>query len=172
MTEQKPPPSSFDLREEPWIPCVMVDGGDELLSLRHVFQRSTDIARVVGDNPPQSVAVFRVLLAAFWRAHLLLGDLDTSDASDWWQHMFEAESDEISAPVGEYLDERGGRFDLFHPVTPFMQVPDLRKSDGSFQPADRLLPDSESDYFSVRAAHGKEHLTFAEAARALITLHA
>ncbi|GAB3752701.1 type I-E CRISPR-associated protein Cse1/CasA [Zhihengliuella somnathii] len=172
MTEQKPPPSSFDLREEPWIPCAMLDGSNELLSLRHVFDRSTEIARVVGDNPPQSVAVFRTLLVVFWRAHRLHGDLDSNDPATWWQSMFDASPDEIAAPVGDYLDELDKRFDLFHPATPFMQVADLRKPDDSFQGADRLLPDSESDYFSVRSAHGKEHLSFAEAARALITLHA
>ena len=53
-----------------------------------------------------------------------------------------------------------------------MQVHDLHTAKGDTKPVSRLVLDSESEYFSQRAEVALKSLSFAEAARYLVTLHA
>lgn len=166
-----PPPTTFNLVDAPWVSCDRSDGTQALLSLREVFDQASTLSRVTGESPLQATAVLRVLLAIFWRAHIEYGDLPDADPSDWWTEQFTGEGD-LKGPVEDYLSQHRGRFDLVSSAAPFMQVPDLQKKDGSFDEPSRLIPEAESEYFTLREGVGRERLDLAEAARWLVTAHA
>ena len=172
MTDLPHPPSTtFNLVDSPWVSCSRVDGTQAFLSLQEVFEQASTLSRVTGESPLQAAAVLRVLLALFWRAHIEQGDLAEADPSDWWTELFTGGGD-FKGPIDDYLRERHGRFDLINSTTPFMQVSDLQKKDGSFDEPSRLIPEAESEYFTLREGIGKERLELAEAARWLVTAHA
>lgn len=172
-----PPISTFNLLDEAWIPSQLHDGSIIQMSLRTVFEQSTEINRVMGETPLQTVSIYRLLLAIFWRAHVDHGELLDSSPTQWWAKMFAAASSESTSsscvqPVQAYCDTVAARFDLLDPVRPFMQVADLQKPDKSYSGIDRLVVDAESSYFSTRAGTGLDSLSFAEAARWLLVINA
>lgn len=170
-TEEKP---SFSLITKPWIRCVDVKGNVQTLSLSQVFAQARQLVRLSGESPAQDYAVLRVLLVVLWRAHRndpRLSGFDPDGMSDWWLGHFLGE-EELSDPIVDYLEEHADRFYLFHPLTPFMQVADLRTAKGGYDGVSKLIPDSESGYFSMRAGEGLDSLAPAEAARWLIAIQA
>lgn len=165
------PRATFNLVETAWVSCSRLDGGQALLSLREVFESASQVSRLTGESPLQATAVLRVLLTIFWRSHIEYGDLAEADPSDWWTELFVDEGN-FSGPVDEYLKRHHARFDLFNSSTPFMQVADLQKKDGSLDGVSRLIPEAESQYFTLREGPGKESLSLPEAARWLVTVQA
>lgn len=169
-------PPAFSLLTEPWIPVRLADGGETLLSLRQVFDGSAHAVEIRGDSPTQDYAVLRVLLAVFWRAHapaLAVRAGATMDPDSWreetWYDALEGRPD---TAVLDYLDRYRDRFDLLHPTTPFMQVAALDTEKRTRQGVQRIVPEAESPYFTLRAGAGLDALTYAEAARWLIHTHA
>ena len=59
---------SFNLIEEKWLPCVMLDNSLKDLSLRDVLTDATKIRELVGDSPPITIALHRLFLAILHRA--------------------------------------------------------------------------------------------------------
>ncbi|WP_261623803.1 type I-E CRISPR-associated protein Cse1/CasA [Nesterenkonia marinintestina] len=177
MTTETPPTTSkkFDLLEEPWVTCLMIDGQEELLSLRGVLDCCDDISRISGDSPHQATAMLRLLLSIFWRAHLTAGELGRrrTDAEQWWTDLFlDGDRHQVIGPLHAYLQSHSDRFSLFHPTAPFFQVADLQKADESYSPISRLIPEAENDYFALRADEGRAALDYAEAARWLVCIQA
>lgn len=172
------PQTTFSLIDEPWVHCLLSDGTPAELSLREVFTRSDSITRITGESALQAAAVFRTLLVIFWRAHFAHGTLGKHDGSsdyllNWWLDQFNAEDiSEFQPPVLEYLEHHSERFDLLHSEKPFMQVASLTRKDESVDSPSRLVPEAESDYFTMRAGDAKESLSLAEATRWLLTLQA
>lgn len=172
MTNAPAPPSTtFNLVDSAWVSCSRIDGTQTTLSLREVFDQAPQLSRVTGESPLQATAILRVLLTVFWRSHIEHGELAEADPSDWWTDLFVDEGD-FNGPVKQYLEQHHTRFDLVNSPTPFMQVADLQKKDGSFDEASRLIPEAESDYFTLREGPGKECLDLPEAARWLVTAQA
>lgn len=163
---------TFSLLDEPWIRCRRIDGADAVLSLREVFDGSQSVVEIRGESPTQDYAVLRVLLAVFWRAHrgdALVDPGETFDILDWHEIAWNAAT--TGGPdttVLDYLEQHRDRFDLLHPTQPFMQVAALHTSKDSRFPVGRIIPEAESEYFSMRAGSGLDALEFAEAARWLI----
>lgn len=173
MTESK---STFSLVDEPWIQVELVDGEYTEISIREVFDGSQEVRSIKGESAAQDYAVFRVLLAIYWRAHQPEATSSSGglfDASDWvekqWNLARELAPDEVAL---EYLQKYADRFDLLHPEFPFMQVAGLEACNGQRSEIRRITPDSENNYFSMRAGKGNESLSFAEAARWLIYVQA
>lgn len=164
--------ATFSLLDEHWIRCVDAEGTAVELSIRDVFDGSRPVAAIRGEAPTQDYAVLRVLLAIFWRAHhneAVPRPRQPFTYSDWFVERWEAiEDGEPDEAVLDYLDRHADRFDLLHPVTPFMQVADLHTRSGSISDTERVVPEAEDEYFSMRAGVGRESLSFAEAARWLI----
>lgn len=151
----------FDLVDEPWIRVRGLDGQLEAVSLRQCFVRAGEIREIAGDLPTQDFAVLRVLLAVLYRA------LDSSPQDNpavAWQDLWAQPTLPLDA-IDHYLERWRGRWDLFHPEYPFMQVADLRTSKGDARSLEILVPDSES-LFPMRSA--VDTLTPAEAARWVI----
>lgn len=157
----------FSLVDEPWVQVLTTDGEIDEVSLRKLFARATEIREVVGDLPTQAFAIIRLALAILHRA------VDGPADIFAWRELWDAGVVPID-DVEDYLAEHRDRFDLFHPTTPFFQVPDLRTAKGGFSGLEKLVADVPAGhpYFTTRIGRGLERLTPAEAARWLVHLQA
>lgn len=108
---------AFNLIDEPWIPCVLLDGTSVELSLRDALARAHAIAEMAGETPPITVALHRLLLAVLHRC------FGPENARAWGELWRRGSFD--MAPVNVYLDTWRERFDLFHPERPFYQTASL-----------------------------------------------
>ena len=162
----------FNLVDEAWIPVRLKTGEVAELSLQDFFKRVYEIDRIQTDNPLTDVAILGVVLIIFARATFLSEGVKTfGGAAPWIRQMREPDADNLAAVLG-YLEIFKDRFWLVGGDRPFMQVHDLRTAKGDTKPVSRLLLDSESEYFSVRAEKTLDSLSFAEAARYLLTIQA
>lgn len=58
---------SFNLIDEPWIPCIRLDGKPDELSLRAVFAQAHQLREIRGDSPLETASLHRLLLAVLHR---------------------------------------------------------------------------------------------------------
>ncbi len=160
---------TFDLRQQPWIPVRTRQGDVEEVSLVDMFERADDVQGLSGEVPTQVVALYRLMLAILLRAV----DWDPADPIDHWQRAWHGEVD-LGEMVRAYLDRVSDRFDLLHPVTPFLQVPDLRTAKGEFSPLTSLIADVPNNfqYFTTRAGRSLQSIGLGEAARWLLHANA
>ena len=162
----------FNLVDEAWIPVRLKTGEVAELSLHDFFKRVYEIDRIQSDNPLTDVAILGVALIIFARATFLSEGVKTfGGAAPWIRQMRESDANNLAAVLG-YLEIFKDRFWLVSGDRPFMQVHDLHTAKGDTKPVSRLLLDSESEYFSVRAEKTLDSLSFAEAARYLLTIQA
>jgi CRISPR system Cascade subunit CasA len=168
--------AGFDLLDRPWLPLLGRDGSLREHSLLGAFRAAPDAIRIVGEIPTQSFALLRLFLAILHRA--TAADVDGRPRSgpvdlrhwsalrdDWGQ---------VLRAVEDYLGRFRDRFDLFHPVTPFFQVHDLRTASGQVSGLEKLIADvpNGAPLFTTRVGPGLQRLTPAEAARWLVHMHA
>ncbi len=112
---------SFNLLDEPWIPVRSANANDPpviLLSLTEVFKRSNEIRRIEHVRPLVVAALYRLLVAICVRA------LPPERDAERHRHRL-LELSNTGLPVDSilaYLEASRGRFDLFNPDDPFMQV--------------------------------------------------
>lgn len=141
------------------------DGSQMNLSLAEVFVRAGELRRIVGDLPTQEFALLRLLLAVAHDA------LDGPRDIDGWVDLWE--DPECFAPVTSYLDTHRDRFDLLHPVAPFLQTAGLRTARDEVFSLNRIVADVPNGeaFFTARMPE-VERLTFAEAARWVVHAHA
>lgn len=110
---------TFNLVEQPWIPCLKADGSISLLSLREVLVQAHGLAGLAGDSPLETAALYRLLLAVLHSA------LRGPGSARVWAELWQAGSWDQPL-VMSYLDKWASRFDLFDPDHPFYQAPDDR----------------------------------------------
>ncbi|MFD6098263.1 type I-E CRISPR-associated protein Cse1/CasA [Nocardiopsis flavescens] len=158
-------PAAFDLTARPWLPVLRTDGTEAELSLTEVFAQAADLRRLVGDVPTQEFALLRLLLAVLHDA------LDGPENLDDWEELWEEGIP--AAVVADYLHKHRERFDLLHPLTPFLQVAGLRTGKDEYSSPNPIVADvpNNARFFTMRAL-GAQSLTFAEAARWLVHAHA
>jgi CRISPR system Cascade subunit CasA len=113
---------SFNLIEEKWLPCLMLDNSLQYLSLRDVLTDATKIREIVGDSPPVTVALHRLLLAILHRA------LNAPQNYEDWQEFWEAKSWNTGGKLEKYLADWQHRFDLFDENRPFYQASSIKES--------------------------------------------
>lgn len=105
---------SYDLRTEPWIPVLGVDGRRESVGLRDVLRRAHEFLHIDSENPLFKASIIRVLIAILHRA------LDGPSSISELQNLRKAGRFEEKA-ITDYLDSYADRFDLFHEDYPFYQ---------------------------------------------------
>lgn len=169
----------FNLLDEPWIrvmteDCIVVER-----SLMQVLLNSHQYQRLAGELPTQDVALLRLLLAilqtVFYRVDPEGEDdpiEDRAAAIRRWQALWNAGRFPVQ-PIRTYLETWKDRFWLFHQEHPFYQVPAAAL--GTKFKASKLNGElSESAHkmrlFPLRDGEEKETLSYAEAARWLVTL--
>ncbi|BCM71193.1 hypothetical protein EASAB2608_06527 [Streptomyces sp. EAS-AB2608] len=156
---------SFDLTRRPWIPVLHSDGSPHELSLCQVFARAGDLQCVVGDLVTVEFALVRLLLAIAHDA------LDGPGSTEEWAELWE--DPDCFAPVQAYLEEHRERFDLLHPLSPFLQTAGLRTAKDEVFSLNRIVADvpTGEPFFTARMPD-VERLSCAEAARWLVHVHA
>ena len=112
---------TFNLLEEKWLPCVMTDNALRDLSLREVLSEAAQIRELVGDSPPVTIALHRLLLAILH--HALSAPRDTVE----WNTIRESGSFD-HAKLENYFDRWKHRFDLFDANYPFYQSISAREN--------------------------------------------
>lgn len=149
---------SFDLRVEPWIPVIRIDGGFAEFSLRDCFAHGEEVRRISCELPTQSFAILRLLLAI---THDAIGFHSPDDITDVLENGID------TSTVLSYLDGFADRFDLFHPERPFFQVASLRTAKGDASGLEKLISDVPNGdaFLTTRAGRGLSRISAAEAAR-------
>jgi len=153
---------SFNLVDEPWLPCVRLDGATVTLSLRDALTQAHRLQTLTGDSPPQTAALHRLLLAIL---HRVFGPDDYEEWTELWQaEAFEA--DRLEA----YLDDWRHRFDLFDSERPFYQAADRRvKAKSTINLSHDRASGNNATLFDHHTEATGETLTPAQAARVLVT---
>ncbi|MDO5750832.1 MAG: type I-E CRISPR-associated protein Cse1/CasA [Rothia sp. (in: high G+C Gram-positive bacteria)] len=177
MVDSKP---SFNLVDEPWIMVRGIDARNHEVSLRQLFTDAKNIERIDSGSAVQSTATFSLGLTVVVRSIVLdeglfAGLIEAQEEEitrEWVENLLENWEEALLPAISRYLNTYHHRFDLIHPELPFMQVADLHTDKGDIKPVSRLILDSESEYFSMRAEKTLRSLSFAEAARALIEVQA
>ena len=169
----------FNLLDEPWIRVMTQDCAVCERSLTQTLTQSHEFLRLAGETPTQDVAVLRLLLAVlhtvFYRVDADGEDDPVEDASTAvarWRELWSA-GRLPEKPIADYLDTWHDRFWLFHPERPFYQTPGA--DIGTAYEASKLNGElSESSnkprLFPSRTGENKWSLSYAEAARWLVTL--
>ncbi|GGO96997.1 type I-E CRISPR-associated protein Cse1/CasA [Actinomyces gaoshouyii] len=158
---------TFNLLDEPWIKVTRLDGSSDEVSLLSVFQQAEEIAAIHGEIATQDVAILRLLLAICHRTMGGPEDLDTWE--EYWDEPARLGRDAVA-----YLERHRDRFDLRHPDRPFFQVAGIHAASGKISALTSLIADvpNGEPFFTTRIAEGLERMTWAEAARWLIHVHA
>ena len=112
------PTYSFNLVDEPWLPCVRADGTAAVLSLRDTLTQAHQLQSLAGDSPLQTAALHRFLLAIL---HRVFGPAD----EDEWENLWQTEKFD-PGKLNAYLDTWQHRFNLFDTQRPFYQAADKR----------------------------------------------
>jgi len=167
--------ASFDLVDDPWLPCLMTDGGTEDLGLRQVLLDARRVRELSLDVPTQFPPVLRLLLAIVHRALRQPGTSGGPRSMEAWEHLW-ALGALPGGPISRYLNEHRERFRLFHPAAPFMQVAGLKTASAEAKPITQLIPfaatGNNAPLFSATRDADPPLLTCAEAARWLLHVHA
>lgn len=170
MVELEEP--QYNLNSEYWVPVLLSSGKKTEVSLRDLFVGSYDIQAIDTGDPLQDTAILGVALVILARATLRNNEIENFGGSpNWIRQMREPDADNLSG-VLQYLEEFNDRFWLLGGDRPFMQVYDLHTAKGVTKPVSRLLLDSESEHYSMRAEKTLKSLSYAEAARRLVTIQA
>lgn len=148
---------SFNLIEEPWIPCVRTDDTIVEYGLREVLARSHEVREVVGDSPLETAALLRLLLVIL---HRVFGPADP----ETWAKLYEVGRWDMEA-LDTYFGRWKERFDLFHPERPFYQA----KAEHMKEMSISKLVHGYDSLFEHGAIGGGLSLTVPQAARYLVS---
>jgi len=108
--------ATFDLIEQPWVPCRFLNGETRELGLKELFLKATEIAEVSGDTPLEEASLYRFLVTLTHR--IVKGPSSEEEWETLWlQCQFKREQ------IEDYFEKWKDRFDLFHPDFPFFQHP-------------------------------------------------
>jgi len=112
--------ASFNLLDEPWLPCAMLDGSAAELSLTDALLHAHEIRELFDESPLVTVALHRLLLAILHR------NFGPAGVPEWFALWRRARWDETK--LTPYFSRWRERFDLFHPKHPFYQVPEIENA--------------------------------------------
>jgi len=151
----------YNLIDQPWIPCLVMDGGAEELGLRATLLRAREIRGLHGESPLVVASLYRLLLAVLHR--VVAGPRGVNDWEDLWLNGWD------EGAVSGYLDKWRDRFYLFHPEHPFYQWRDKNSREKSIA---NLFPEISSGTNATLFDHNTEatvnEISLAQAARALL----
>ena len=160
---------SFNLIDEPWIPCADLRGKYLKFGVRELIMRAHKLRSIQHPNPLTEAALLRILLALVHRS------VDGPRNSREWKKLYQKGS--FDERITLYLDKWRHRFDLFSSDAPFYQTLGLLVIDSSGKPVPQHIT---SIMFGVASGNNKtlfDHTTNktslkispAEAAQVLVT---
>ena len=156
---------SFNLIDQPWIPCVMSGSGHfEHLGIRDTLLQAGRIHEIADPSPLITPALHRLLLAILHR------NFGPATEDNWFQ-LWEAASFP-SDVLDRYFVRWRCRFDLLDPERPFYQAKSVRAEYAV--PAAKLVPELASGNNATLFDHTTEEhgapFALAKAARSLVAL--
>ena len=107
---------SFNLIDQPWIPCIADEGKFVEVSLRGLLARAHELREISCETPIMSASILPLALAIL---HRVFGPEDY----DEWEMLWQAGKFDMNR-LEDYFEEWHDRFDLFHPERPFYQAKD------------------------------------------------
>jgi len=149
---------SFNLTQEPWIPVVHPDFKVQEISLIELFKTWGNVREIQAENPPTTLAIYRLLLAILHTTHK--GPRD----KDCWMKIYEDDGQKAV----KYLQDNSNRFDLLHPEYPFMQ--DVALVDVKPVPVYSIHTMSTCKVFSHEHEWSGYSITLAQGSRLLVRL--
>lgn len=156
---------SYNLVDQPWIPCLLEQGRVQELGLRDVLARAPEAVDLAGENALVDTAIFRLLLAVL---HRVFGP---GEEPEGWEEIWE----QRAFPLGKldgYLEHWRARFDLFGAEHPFYQERHPEASEKSvISLAYELASGNNATLFDHHYEDGGVTLSPARAARALLVAH-
>jgi CRISPR system Cascade subunit CasA len=158
---------SFNLIDQPWIPCLRLDGTRDELSLHDLIAQAHQLHEIRGDSPLETAALHRLLLAVL---HRVFGPKGWTAWNQLWQRG-QFDMSRLDAYLGRKQVRQ--RFDLFDSKRPFYQSRDPRVSEKSIiSMVLEMASGNNATLFDHSTEDGNVALTPAQAARALITSQA
>ncbi|MCU0514135.1 MAG: type I-E CRISPR-associated protein Cse1/CasA [Anaerolineae bacterium] len=151
---------SFNLIDQPWIPCVTLAGEPVELSLRDLLARAHTLRAIHAETPLMTTALLPLTLALL---HRVFGPRD----SRAWQKLYQAGAFSMP-PLEDYFAAWSARFDLFHPERPFYQMRDERVEPKSLVHLIHSAGNTGTLFTHMNEEQGLR-LTAAQAARHLVT---
>ena len=157
---------SFNLIDQPWIPCTMLDGSHTELSLQDTLLQAHEIREIFDQSPLVTAALHRLLLAILHR------NFGPSSRPEW-QTLWQAgqfDSDRLT----EYFSKWYRRFDLFDDSHPFYQDGGIKVEKGRVKEVEinELIPElaraNNRTLFDHTTDATSPVLSPPEAARALV----
>jgi CRISPR system Cascade subunit CasA len=153
---------TFNLVDQPWIPCIQRNGKVVELALHDLFAKAHELVDIAADSPMENLALYRFLLATL---HRIFGPADENAWENLWlSNVFPM------IEIERYLQEKYERFDLFSPQYPFCQAEDRRVRPKSVVSLKHGIGMAPSDWFNHQVITLDVELTPAEAARDLLTV--
>lgn len=154
---------SFNLIDQPWIPCLTPKGLQVTLSLKETLKQSHKLQGIAADLPLETAAIYRLLIAILHSA--LRGPANASD----WNSLWKIGSWDCPL-LHTYLGVWHDRFDLFDDQQPFFQMKDDRvKPKSIISLALEMASGNNAVLFDHHTEEVPVHLTPAKAARVLIS---
>ncbi|WP_265523172.1 type I-E CRISPR-associated protein Cse1/CasA [Oerskovia flava] len=162
----------FNLIDSAWLPALDHQGQQTDLSLVDAFRRAGELRELTGELPTQTFANLRLLLAILHRAVGTSRETGPRSEKEWgeirsnWSSTVER--------VEQYLERFRDRFWLVHATEPFFQVAGLESTNGELKSPAEIIADGpgNSAYLTTRLGEGLSRITWAEAARWLVHVHA
>ncbi len=152
--------ATFNLVDEPWIPCTMLDGTRRSLGLRETLTQAQDVGELGGDSPLEVASLHRLLLAVLHR------NFDIGDSQQWGTLWESGAFD--SGVINGYFEKWRSRFDLFDGERPFYQVAGLDLTKGGSSARLFFHQDNNATLFTHVATADPPSLTPPESARLLV----
>lgn len=160
----------YNLLDEPFIQVLKANGQPAEVSLIEIFTQASQMTRISGEIPTQSVALLRLCLAVLHRALVKRTPSDDEDLLDLIDDIHASWDAVVASDVVPYLQKHRDRFDLFHPITPFYQTAGMRTAKGEISELAKIVADvpNGNPFLTMRSARNLRSITAAEAARWVI----
>lgn len=110
--------AEFNLIDEPWIPCITLDGSSMEFGIRDTLLKAHELREISDDSPLVTVAIHRLLLAILYRAHGCPSNFGR------WKELY-ARGKFDPKTVSVYLEQWKNRFYLLDDEHPFYQMSGL-----------------------------------------------
>ncbi len=108
---------SYNISEQKWIQCILLDNSVQMLSLEDTLIRSHEICELFFQSPIEEASIYRFLQAFF-----IIMTESTESERNWEKANKMAKFDEDK--VRKYFAEYRSKFDLFDTERPFYQHTD------------------------------------------------
>ncbi|MZP30366.1 type I-E CRISPR-associated protein Cse1/CasA [Heliobacterium undosum] len=152
---------TFNLVDQPWIPCVDTSGKRKQVGLEEVIVDAGGLREIEGNNPLEVPALLRLIEAILYRA------IGVATEAEWLELWTNGKFP--SDKVKDYFNRHRDGFDLFGP-RPFYQIPGLvmKGKSGLSRLAHELSTGNNATLFDHNVDDVLLEVDFAAAARMLV----